>query len=1747
MMSKSPAGPKRSARTALTLFVSLVLALTIVSSAPGQRMRLTATQRPIAPSGLLTSTVGIYLAADNKGNLFVLNQSNNQVSELSPSGGGYVATNLFALPAIGTGFGCGIGVDNNGVVRAVDCMTHNMYEYNLATGVLTKHFGDGFGFQYSGETFAGSSDGYMYEVEGETYYDTIGRNELQTNGSYRLHYAFSNNNSIQDIVIDRLAADHKGNIYYLHASSNSGTDYNRTVSKLTPVAGGQNYAHQDLAQINNFRNGFAVADDGTIYGHGYGDTSVTVIGIDADGNVVPSTIGSGLVGHYNVAPNLGSSLAVDPAKNVFVIDGSSILEISAASTSATLPPAPVGLSSSMQLSYSFSASTTINKIQVTLDGVVSPELTASTTGCTTGFAYATRTGSGSTAVTSTDNCALSLTFTPSTPGWLKGAVTFFDSNGLVLASTAILAQGTGPQLVSAQSPNPISIGSGMNAPRKMAIDGSGNVYIADTGNNRILLETRTNYYTYVQSVFASGFSQPSGVGVDGAGNVYVTDLGTHSLIELNKKADGTYGRSTIDNNFVQPADLVVDLAGNVYVSDAASRVVVKEAANGNGGFSTTTLPITAHNFGPIAVDSGLNLYTTSTTNSQVYKEVLQADGSYVEVAYYSGGNIPEGLFVDRNDNLYVSDTGNNRVVEVSPADGSATVIKTGLTGPWDTVADPWGSVYFLNTGANALQKLDYADQAISMVFADTSVGASAQQSAHVMNIGNLPLIYTSLATATASFGLASHSPTCSTTTPMTVNGDCWLSVNFTPQSVGPLTDSLTLTYTSSNAATATLALALNGNGLGATQTITFTPAPGAVGSTVTLTATASSGLPVTFSIASGGTGAATISGNQITYTALGTVLIKATQAGNANYLGASTIAEVTVGGAPTLVGATSSAGTITFYNPYQKNSSTLGTPAATALTQGVPNADFKIVSGGTCTNGGTVPALSNCTVKYTFTPSSPGEHLGAVYINSTNGIPLFITPYEGAGTAPVSGLGVGPLAVFPQNAQATNIATGLTAARGITVDSFGNLYLSNTSSKKVLKYPVGSTTATTLADLSSTSGITYTSGTTLDGSGHLFFGTNTGLYYVNADGSGGPHAIQLYVLNQYHGGDLLPVNVDNNLSLDGASNLYFSDEATGAIYSMPSNDVFGAGAAFPTLLVAGGAGHRFVGMAVDANGNVFAADYSNSILYELKAGSTSLTTLFSGAPLVHPHAVTLDAAGNVYVTNYNATGAGAIYRFQAGNYTSTPTALPTTGSQSVAIGSDGSIYAMTSDSTLVRYPRTAPAVSLPSTAVGAQSAYTPSVLENDGNATLNITSVAISGTDFRLDPASTCTTAATVSVNSTCTIGVGFAPQQGGATSGTVSITDNSFTGPGAAQNITLSGTATATATSLSLGAAPFGGDVSQPITLTATLTPNATASVNATGMITFKSGTTTIGTATLNAGIATVTIANPRVGASSYSAVYTGDTTFQTSTSNTLQNMVKTISTIVTIGISPTPSNSSQSTTITATLVPSAVASFLTNGETVTFKSGGTAIGTGALASGVATLTTTLPIGVNSLTAVYGGDAYFSASASAPLSLTLRGVTLFIANAGGTMTSYFTAGSMQTSQTGGGIGAAVDNSGNVWSIQSKGSGVSVFRDTGILRSNYTPTGLTAGKALTIDGNNVVWIANTDGSVIPVASTGVASAAILPADANAAPGSISVDTAGSLWIPIPSNNSVIEVIGAAAPVTAPIVTQTTSASPGVRP
>jgi len=191
----------------------------------------------------------------------------------------------------------------------------------------------------------------------------------------------------------------------------------------------------------------------------------------------------------------------------------------------------------------------------------------------------------------------------------------------------------------------------------------------------------------------------------------------------------------------------------------------------------------------------------------------------------------------------------------------------------------------------------------------------------------------------------------------------------------------------------------------------------------------------------------------------------------------------------------------------------------------------------------------------------------------------------------------------------------------------------------------------------------------------------------------------------------------------------------------------------------------------------------------------------------------------------------------------------------------------------------------------------------------------------------------------------------------------------------------TSTSVSASASSTVFG----QSVTFTATVTPSI-GNLIPDGIVTFKDGATTIGTATLNAaGVATLTTSALSVGSHSITAVYGGSASFAGSTSSALTQSVAKASTSTALSSSLSSSVFGQSVTFTATVNVDAPGAG-TAGGTVTFRDGTTVLGTVNLSgSGLASLSiSSLSVAGHSITATYNGNANFNGGASSSLALTV-------------------------------------------------------------------------------------------------------------------------------------------------------------------
>jgi NHL repeat len=186
----------------------------------------------------------------------------------------------------------------------------------------------------------------------------------------------------------------------------------------------------------------------------------------------------------------------------------------------------------------------------------------------------------------------------------------------LLAAACLLAF---PAALSAQTAEfswvQSTVGTGLSIDHGVAVDGSGNVYIADSGNHRVLKETLSGG-AYTQSTVADSSSAyqlqyPYGVAVDGSGNVYIADFEAIRVLKETLSA-GAYTQSVVADStgpfdLQRPEGVAVDANGNVNIADADTGLVLKGTPSG-ASYTQSTVGNGFGSVSAVAVDGSGNVY-----------------------------------------------------------------------------------------------------------------------------------------------------------------------------------------------------------------------------------------------------------------------------------------------------------------------------------------------------------------------------------------------------------------------------------------------------------------------------------------------------------------------------------------------------------------------------------------------------------------------------------------------------------------------------------------------------------------------------------------------------------------------------------------------------------------------------------------------------------------------------------------------------------------------------------------------------------------------------------------------------------------------------------------------------------------------------------------------------------------------------------------------------------------------------------
>ena len=259
-----------------------------------------------------------------------------------------------------------------------------------------------------------------------------------------------------------------------------------------------------------------------------------------------------------------------------------------------------------------------------------------------------------------------------------------------LAAGIVAVLCAAPVCVNALTIN--TLGSGFNEPSGIAVDGNGNVFVADYANSAVKEILAVGGYTTVKTL-GYGFSYPFGVAVDKDGNVFVADTGNNLVKEIFAAGDYTTVTAIGGTDFHFPAGIAVDGNGNVFVADSANNLVREIVAE--GGY-VTVKSLGNGFFGPvgIALDGNGNVFVGDENNNAV-KQIVAAGGYVTVNTLGSGFDSPLGIAVDGKGNVYVADAGNHAVKQIQAEGGYATItsLGSGFHTPAGVAVDGSGNVF----------------------------------------------------------------------------------------------------------------------------------------------------------------------------------------------------------------------------------------------------------------------------------------------------------------------------------------------------------------------------------------------------------------------------------------------------------------------------------------------------------------------------------------------------------------------------------------------------------------------------------------------------------------------------------------------------------------------------------------------------------------------------------------------------------------------------------------------------------------------------------------------------------------------------------------------------------------------------------------------------------------------------------------------------------------------------------------------
>jgi len=769
---------------------------------------------------------------------------------------------------------------------------------------------------------------------------------------------------------------------------------------------------------------------------------------DAVGSTITSLNGGTAVSLVSGVATLSNATLIGAGTHTISAQYSGVSSVFSASsgtgTVAVSPSSNVGAAaSSFPVTLTITAAGTESSVSVLTLGVPNLDFTEALTGDTC---------SGVSSIKST--CTVNVTFTPISPGLRSGAVVLKDSSGNVLATSSISAMADAPQVaIYPGTSSVLSTGTSTVAakyPGQIAIDGSGNIYLANCSNGLVYkIPASGGEPTTIDFSALSGLGPNNcvnGIVLDGAGNMYVSDHSNERIVVVNGATGSSpsaafalplSSTSLGSVSLYDPYTLAMDVQGNLYIADSANVRILKVVLTGAGTSSVTgavsaVTPVSySYNNGSydqiygVAVDGSGNVYIPDYDGGVLVKVAPGGATTTINLTYNSNTFYPTGIGLDSFGNVYLVDGYDNWLAKLTTSGTLQPILApglpSGLSEPWNITVDPAGKLYISDFGNNRIAIIDPSTPYVAP-FASAAVGSnstSGPQLLQLTNIGDQDLTFTASGVSYPTDFPVNSSDTnlCQSSLNLTAGNTCDVSINFHPTTTGSLPENVVLTDNN-----------LAGNGVQQSISVSGTGQAVIAQFAFSISSIWTAGVPQAFTLTAIGSDSATMTG----YT--GTVNLTSTDS--------RAVFSLSNGGAPitSYTFAGGDAGVKTLYVTFKTETFSTKLPYGQFVTATDASASISAMTGSLTVNSGpaaTITPVGSTSSSHTIGVEFP---LYAV-VNDAYGNPVvgeivtFSAPVNGPGilmaqaTEPVQTLGYAENLVF-----ANTIAGGPYAVTAIAAD-----------------------------------------------------------------------------------------------------------------------------------------------------------------------------------------------------------------------------------------------------------------------------------------------------------------------------------------------------------------------------------------------------------------------------------------------------------------------------------------------------------------------------------------------------------------------------------------------------------------------------------------------------------------------------------------------------------------------------------------